>query len=182
MIIAKQKRSENIAEYILYMWQVEDTLRALKFDIQLVKAHLIDKFDQTEEVKREMQLWYENLIEMMRLEKIEEKGHIKAVYNLISDLDDVHKYLLKTPSEAKYQHLFQQTETDIADLRKMQMASSSSDIEVSFNFLYGILLLKVKQRPISSDTTNTLNKLSALIGLLSLKYKQIEDGMIELDL
>ena len=33
MIIARQKRKENIAEYLLYMWQVEDLIRANKFDI-----------------------------------------------------------------------------------------------------------------------------------------------------
>ena len=27
MIIAQQKRKENIAEYLLYMWQVEDMIR-----------------------------------------------------------------------------------------------------------------------------------------------------------
>ena len=32
MIIARQKRKENIAEYLLYMWQVEDLIRANKFD------------------------------------------------------------------------------------------------------------------------------------------------------
>ena len=31
MDIAKTKRRENIAEYILYLWQLEDLLRALQF-------------------------------------------------------------------------------------------------------------------------------------------------------
>ena len=33
MIVAKQKRKEKIAEYLLYMWQVEDLIRANQFDI-----------------------------------------------------------------------------------------------------------------------------------------------------
>ncbi len=36
MIIAQQKRKENIAEYLLYLWQVEDLLRACKLDIDTV--------------------------------------------------------------------------------------------------------------------------------------------------
>ena len=28
MIIAQKKRKENIAEYLLYMWQIEDLIRA----------------------------------------------------------------------------------------------------------------------------------------------------------
>ena len=37
MIIAKEKRENNIAEYLLYMWQVEDIIRACKYDIALIK-------------------------------------------------------------------------------------------------------------------------------------------------
>ena len=34
MIIAKQKRKENISEYLLYMWQVEDLIRANHLDME----------------------------------------------------------------------------------------------------------------------------------------------------
>lgn len=36
MIIASQKRKENIAEYLLYMWQIEDIIRAYKLDIDTI--------------------------------------------------------------------------------------------------------------------------------------------------
>src|SRR5699024_122530 len=36
MDIAKAKRRENIAEYILYLWQLEDLLRALQFSPEAV--------------------------------------------------------------------------------------------------------------------------------------------------
>ncbi|WP_418662065.1 DUF4924 family protein, partial [Alistipes communis] len=36
MDIAKTKRRENIAEYILYLWQLEDLLRALQFSPEAV--------------------------------------------------------------------------------------------------------------------------------------------------
>ena len=37
MIIARRKRKENIAEYLLYMWQVEDLIRANNFDMDSAK-------------------------------------------------------------------------------------------------------------------------------------------------
>ena len=43
MIIAQQKRNENIAEYLLYMWQIEDILRAYHLDINLIELNLISK-------------------------------------------------------------------------------------------------------------------------------------------
>ena len=33
MYISQQLKKKNIAEYLLYMWQVEDMLRASNFDM-----------------------------------------------------------------------------------------------------------------------------------------------------
>ena len=80
MIIARQKRKENIAEYLLYMWQVEDLIRANKFDMDSINRTVIAHYDQPEEVKKEIAQWYEELIEMMRSEGVMEKGHIQCDY------------------------------------------------------------------------------------------------------
>lgn len=42
MIIASQKKKENIAEYLLYMWQIEDIIRAYGLDIDQIQKHIID--------------------------------------------------------------------------------------------------------------------------------------------
>ena len=36
MLIAQQKLKENIAEYILYMYQIEDVIRAYNFDLERI--------------------------------------------------------------------------------------------------------------------------------------------------
>ena len=41
MFIASQKRKDNIAEYLLYMWQIEDIIRANGLDIDRIKANVI---------------------------------------------------------------------------------------------------------------------------------------------
>ena len=45
MIIAQLKRKENIAEYLLYMWQIEDIIRANKLDIDLIEKNLISQYN-----------------------------------------------------------------------------------------------------------------------------------------
>ena len=42
MIIASQKKKENIAEYLLYMWQIEDIIRAYGLDIDQIQKHIIN--------------------------------------------------------------------------------------------------------------------------------------------
>ena len=57
MIIAKRKRKENIAEYLLYMWQVEDLIRANKFDMDSIRRTVIAHYAQHATVKEEIAQW-----------------------------------------------------------------------------------------------------------------------------
>ena len=68
---AQGKKQENIAEYILYMWQIEDQIRADW--ISTVSRLTSLTLPTTEPVKASIRSWYESLIEMMRLEGVAEK-------------------------------------------------------------------------------------------------------------
>ncbi|WP_289686824.1 DUF4924 family protein, partial [Muribaculum intestinale] len=70
MYTASQKRKENIAEYLLYMWQIEDLIRANNLDIDKIRSSIIDLYDLPPEKKKEMEEWYESLIDMMRREGV----------------------------------------------------------------------------------------------------------------
>ena len=90
MIIAQQKRQENIAEYLLYLWQVEDLLRACHLDIDMVEKTIISRYDVDDKTRQEIKEWYESLIKMMELEDVREKGHIRVCHNVIIRLNDLH--------------------------------------------------------------------------------------------
>ena len=78
MDIAKAKRRENIAEYILYLWQLEDLLRALQFSPEAIFSTLIaPRKDIGEEQKHVFLLWYMDLANLLRQEGKEEKGHLE---------------------------------------------------------------------------------------------------------
>lgn len=53
MYTASQKRKENIAEYLLYMWQIEDLIRANNLDIDKIRSSIIDLYDLPREEKRD---------------------------------------------------------------------------------------------------------------------------------
>jgi len=76
MIIAQEKRKTNIAEFILYMWQVEDMIRASKFNFAHIDKTVISKFSLPDETLDEIRTWYTNLITLMIEEHIQEKGHM----------------------------------------------------------------------------------------------------------
>ena len=75
MYIAQRKRKENIAEYILYLWQLEDLLRALQFSPEAIYSQLVQKSELDEAKKQEVFFWYMDLVNLLRKEGKEENGH-----------------------------------------------------------------------------------------------------------
>ncbi len=75
MIIAKKQKQENIISYILYMWQIEDTIRAYDFNLDKIKDQWINMYNTDDATKKEIINWYDNLIEMMKLEQIKSSGN-----------------------------------------------------------------------------------------------------------
>lgn len=180
MLIAKQKRQENIAEYLLYMWQVEDIIRAKKLDINLIKEDIVDKFDQPESVRQEMIDWYQGLTDMMKLEGVVEKGHLQINKNVIIELTDLHMTLLKTPQESEYISSYYKTLPFIVELRAKSEEKNIPEIETCFSALYGFLLLRIQQKEISGETQAAISQISSFLRLLALKYRQEKEGKLEL--
>ena len=59
MYISKQLKEDNIAEYLLYMWQVEDLIRANGCDIDRIEQAVIAQYRLPDEDKRQLRLWYD---------------------------------------------------------------------------------------------------------------------------
>lgn len=176
MLIAEQKKKENIAEYLLYMWQIEDIIRAYRADIDLIQKHIIDKFEQPDDIKKKLREWYENLIEMMRTEGVTEKGHLQINNNIIILLTDLHVQLLKSPEESLYISLYYQALPYIVELRSKAGDLKAGEIETCFSALYGVLLLKLQGRSVTESTQVAITQISKLLAVLSEKYKKENIG------
>ena len=146
MIIAQQKRKENICEYLLYMWQVEDLIRANHFDMEQIRQHVVSRYQQPDEVKEKIAVWYEELIDMMRSEGVMESGHIQLNKNVIISLTDLHLRLLKSPKEMVYGATYYKTLPYIVQLRAKSGGTEVPEIETCFTALYGYLMLNAGER------------------------------------
>ena len=180
MIIAKRKRKENIAEYLLYMWQVEDLIRANRFDMDSIRRTVIAHYAQPASVKEEIAQWYQELIDMMRSEGVMEKGHIQLNKNVIIALTDLHLRLLRSTKEMVYGATYYKTLPFIVQLRAKSGGEELPEIETCFNALYGYLLLKMQHKEESAETTEAIKQITAFLALLSEKYRA--DMNNELDL
>lgn len=171
MIIASQKRKENIAEYLLYMWQVEDMVRANGLDINRIRTNVVDRFQQlTPRQRTEMIQWYESIIDMMRSEGVTESGHLQMNTNMMADLVELHRALLADPRFDKYTAIFYKALPHIVELRAKAGANAQGEIETCFTALYGMLMMRLSGREISHDTRRAIQAISQLIAALSAYY------------
>lgn len=178
MIIASKKRKENIAEYILYMWQIEDLIRANGLDIDKIKANVIDSFSLDEAQKVEMTQWYESLIDMMRREGVVEKGHLQINKNMLNQLVRLHQALLNDPEFPEYSAEFYRTLPVIVELRSKAGEAKVGEIETCFTALYGMLMMRLQKKEMSKETLDALKQISRFITLLSRDFHLDEEDKL----
>ncbi len=172
MKIASQLRRTNIAQYLLYMWQVEDLLRAYDLDIDRLAAAVINPVpDLSEEDARALREWYESLIDMMRREGVAEKGHLQITRNTLGDLADLHRRILAEATRfPEYTAEFYRTLPYIVELRAKSGPEPAGEIETCFNALYARLILRLRHADESAETAAAIDQITRFIAALARDY------------
>lgn len=184
MLIALQKKHENIAEYLLYMWQLEDLLRAHDCDTEKI-ASMALRFRGLDGMDDEkigaIYQWYCDLASMMLAEGKRESGHLQINTNTLLDLTDLHLMLLKSEQESIYSSAFYSTLPYIVELRSREGKDPVGELETCFTALYGVLLLRLQKKEISKETEIAVQQIGKFLGLLSEKYKQWKSGELKFE-
>ena len=180
MFVAEQLRKKNIAEYLLYMWQVEDVVRAFGLDAEKMAKEYVPQFGLDAEKSEELKGWYEHLIEMMREEGVTEKGHLQVNKNIIILLNDLHVQLLKSSKHPFYSAAYYKALPFIVELRaKSAESQEKNEIENCFDALYGVMLLRMQKKEVSAETATAIDNIAKFIGLLCDYYKKDKEGELE---
>lgn len=181
MFIARKLKKENICEYLLYMWQVEDLIRAFELDIDKINKQIIAPYPVAENDRKTLYEWYESLIEMMRLENAQEAGHLQLNKNTIIELDELHGLLLSSGKDAGYNAKFYHVLPFISQLRGQQQNAQLSDVELCFNFQYGIMMLRMKKTEITPETLQAQTEISKYMVLLTKNYQLFQEGELDFE-
>ncbi len=178
MFIAQELRKKNIAEYLLYMWQVEDTIRAFGCSLQRIKQEYVSRFDYDDEKKEEEIDWFGNLIRMMNQEGCREKGHLQINKVTMQMLAELHAQLLSSSKFPFYNSAYYKVLPFIVELRNRGVNKDENEIETCFNSLYGVMMLRLRKAEISPNTAHAVKEISTFIGMLSDYYKKDkEEGL-----
>lgn len=181
MYIAQKKRKENIAEYILYLWQLEDLLRALQFSPEAIYSQLVAKSALDDASRQQVFFWYMDIVNLLRQEGKESSGHLEHTLHLIADLNDLHERLLVLPAGEKYRREFAVLAPEMPALRVKLGKTDVSDIELCFRALYAVVLYRIKgDKSHEEGIRNVIDLISPVIAELASVYRQVERGEIDL--
>lgn len=180
MDIAQAKRKENIAEYILYLWQIEDLLRALQFSPEAIYSQLVARREVAEEQKQIFLLWYMDIVNLLREEGKEEKGHLNHTLHLIADMHNLHLQLLQLPVGEHYRKSFARLEPELPRLRQLVGESEMSDTELCFRALYAAMLYRIKGEGEKGAVKDTIEFVSPVVAELAENYRKVESGETDL--
>lgn len=181
MFISQELRKKNIAEYLLYMWQVEDIIRAYGCSLGRIKREYIDKFDYTDEQKEEMTDWYGNLVRMMNQEGCRESGHLQINKIVMQQLVELNAQLLQSTKFPFYSSEYYKVLPFIVELRKRGAGEDENEVETCFNALYGVMMLRLQNKKISPDTEHAIKEITTYIGMLSDYFMKDKEEPLEFD-
>lgn len=144
-----KSKKDNIAEYILYLWQIEDYLRA---------------FPQNADATPELH----QLNDMMHREGIIDSGHLALANNALAELIELHTTLLN--EDAMYRAAIIRLQPSLNLLKAKTDRPAMSDVEACLVLLYQIMLLRLQKRDISPETASVQTQATQLLQFLSRTY------------
>ena len=181
MDIAQSRRKENIAEYILYLWQLEDLLRALQFSPEAIYSQFVAPRNLPEEQQNIMLLWYMDIVNLLRKEGKEQSGHLEHSLHLIADMHNLHLQLMQNPIGEHYRQTFSKLAPQLPQLRTMLKSENISDTELAFRALYAAMLYRIKgDKSHSEAVADTIELVSPVVGELAAMYGKVERGEVDL--
>lgn len=186
MFVAQELKKKSIAEYLLYMWQVEDIIRAYGCSLPVIKKQYIDRFNFTDEQKDEEIDWFGNLIRMMNEEGCREQGHLQINKVILEDMADLHQRLLQSDKFPYYNAQYYKVLPFIVELRSRNKRADETlgdegEIETCMNALYGKMMLELQHKEITPATQAALKEITTFIGMLSDYYVKDRDEGLKFD-
>lgn len=166
---AKQKKSTNIAEYLLYMWQMEDLLRGVNFNMLKIDEEILVEIPD-EKLRNENLVWFSNLAKDMRNEKIEVSGHHHETYEILNELMLVQQMLLTGLEDVEFKKVYAAAKPLIEEFRLKTDKTPRGDIEVALTAIYGVLTLKLAEKEISPETRAAVKTFTEYIRSITKAY------------
>lgn len=176
MFISQEKLQSNIAEYVIYMYQVEDMVRAYNFNIDKIRLNIIRPQVKSESLEAEAVKWYEDIIQEMKSRGLTSKGHLHRLGEVITEMIYLHNTLKDVVKDKKYLDLLTAAEENVEAFQKKSDLGALSLVEVCFQALYMKLLLKLQGKEVGAESEKAFDTMRIVLAYLTKAYHQMKAG------
>ena len=175
MTTAEEKRDQHIVEYILYVWQMEDLVRAVNLDLAALRTHLSSAY-QGDRLEAEL-MWFADLIQSLRREKKTAKGHVGSLDEVMIELTYLHQTLLNVLKDEEYRSAVEKAKPHIAAMAE-RGAEQRTELDAMLVALYGWLVLRMGGKSVSPETEESLAVIRDWANLLGGRYIRMRAGAL----
>lgn len=179
MLIAQQKQQENIAEYILYMYQIEDVIRAYRFNLDAIIENYVKPQLPDESFLQQYRQWYSSLILQMQDQKLDKAGHLLSLQEILVELSYLHNTMLNLTSDKKYKDLVERANPIIEEFKGKSNLKDKNHIEILFHAMYMKLLLRLQKKEISAETEEAFDAMRIMLAYLAQAYHKMKSGDLD---
>jgi len=152
MILSDKKKREHIVEYILFLWQIEDLIRAAKFNPEVLNNWAEETSLREDTNPEEEKTWIVGIASSMRTQGKEISGHASEVSEPLVELAHLHEMLLGPLEDLRYKEAFEVAKPLLEELKTNNTESTEHPVEQLLIGLYGWLMLRMKKKPISPES------------------------------
>jgi len=173
--IAQLKKKENISEYLLFLWQMEDLLRGIDFDSSRLIGEILPAIKDDEERQR-TRVWLSKMAKEMEEAALQVSGHHYETYEVLNELAMLQQTLISVTRSAPFKKAYTEAQGILEDFRKRSENVPKSDMELALTALYGVLTLRLSRREVSEETQKAVEPISAYMRELTRAYHRMKAG------
>jgi len=169
--IAERKKSQNIGEYLVYMYQMEDLIRSYQGNMEEIGQYVVAHFPVSEEEKENIKTWFTDLAASMRQQELMQKGHLQELQDLVQQLLKLHYQLLKT--DTNYVATFHFAKPHLLEAVEVaQTEEIGNEIQICLNGVYGLLLCRLLGKNVSDRQLEAAEAFGNVLSHLNFSYQQ----------
>ncbi len=169
--VADHKKSQNIGEYLIYMYQMEDLIRSYQGNMDEIRQYVVSHYPVSDEEKMEIADWLGTILEKMKNQQILEKGHLKELNELVENLANLHWKLLKT--DRTYFDSYSKAKPFILNaIVEANGVDPGNEIQICLNGVYGLLLNRLLGGKVDDKRVKAAEAFGEVLSLLNFNYQQ----------
>ncbi len=166
---AERIKAAHIVEYVLYLWQVEDLVRAAAFDESVLQSTVAEQGE--EEVQ-----WLLRYAHAMKREGVEKEGHTGEANQVLTELAMLHDLLLGALKDDEYAAAHEQALPFLKELEEKNARSgvrAMHPMELMCVSLYGWLVLRMSKQAVSAETEAGMVAMRNLANALGRGHRRV---------